>query len=239
MNNSHEKALPTSENNFGELLRATGPMAKANPFRFSTKYQDDESDLLYYGYRYYNASTGRWLSRDPIEEQGGQNLYAFCYNNGINRIDRDGRVALADDAVILTVIGAIIACTAAEAWVQSPAGQQAIHDIVVSASTVADAIADGVKEAAKRCARCLRRNKRCLPCNPIVGSIAYRVDRPPSPPHNGIPTPHSHMHVLTQRPPEAGSEPCKCEWTELPMDPIPGEQVPNPLPSVSGGGVAP
>jgi hypothetical protein len=28
---------------FGELLRATGPMAKANPFRFSTKYQDDET----------------------------------------------------------------------------------------------------------------------------------------------------------------------------------------------------
>ena len=45
---------------FGEVLRATGPMAKANPFRFSTKYQDDETDLLYYGYRYYNASTGRW-----------------------------------------------------------------------------------------------------------------------------------------------------------------------------------
>jgi RHS repeat-associated protein len=51
---------------FGELLRATGPMAKANPFRFSTKYQDGETDLLYYGYRYYNASTGRWLSPDPI-----------------------------------------------------------------------------------------------------------------------------------------------------------------------------
>jgi RHS repeat-associated protein len=41
-------------------------MARANPFRFSTKYQDDETDLLYYGYRYYNAGTGRWLSRDPI-----------------------------------------------------------------------------------------------------------------------------------------------------------------------------
>ena len=36
-------------------------MAKANPFRFSTKYQDDETDLLYYGYRYYDASKGRWL----------------------------------------------------------------------------------------------------------------------------------------------------------------------------------
>lgn len=55
---------------FGEPLRATGPMAKANPFRFSTKYQDDESDLLYYGYRSYNPSLGRWLSRDPVDEPG-------------------------------------------------------------------------------------------------------------------------------------------------------------------------
>ena len=52
---------------FGELIRATGPMAKADPPRFSTKYQDDETDLVYYGYRYYNASTGRWVSRDPLE----------------------------------------------------------------------------------------------------------------------------------------------------------------------------
>jgi RHS repeat-associated protein len=66
---------------FGEVLRATGLMAKANPFRFSTKYQDDETDLLYYGYRYYNASTGRWLSRDPAQEGGGANLYGFCGNN--------------------------------------------------------------------------------------------------------------------------------------------------------------
>jgi RHS repeat-associated protein len=58
---------------FGEVIRATGPMAKANPFRFSTKYQDDETDLLYYGYRYYNASTGRWVSRDPL---GDENVFA-------------------------------------------------------------------------------------------------------------------------------------------------------------------
>jgi len=51
---------------FGELIRATGPMAKENPFRFSTKYQDDETDLHYYGYRYYNASTGRWITTDPL-----------------------------------------------------------------------------------------------------------------------------------------------------------------------------
>jgi RHS repeat-associated protein len=55
---------------FGEVIRATGPMAKANPIRFSTKYQDNESDLVYYGYRYYDPSMGKWLSRDPMTESG-------------------------------------------------------------------------------------------------------------------------------------------------------------------------
>jgi RHS repeat-associated protein len=72
---------------FGELLRATGTWAKSNPFRFSTKYQDDESDLLYYGYRYYNPGTGRWPNRDPIGERGGWNLYGFVGNQPITRID--------------------------------------------------------------------------------------------------------------------------------------------------------
>jgi RHS repeat-associated protein len=72
---------------FGETLRASGTMADANPFRFSTKYQDDESGLLYYGYRYYNPSTGRWLGRDPIEENGGENLYGFVLNNAVDYLD--------------------------------------------------------------------------------------------------------------------------------------------------------
>ena len=79
---------------FGELIRATGPMAKVNPFRFSTKYQDDETGLVYYGYRYYDPGTGRWLSRDPIEEKGGLNLYACATNNLVNHIDVLGRCTL-------------------------------------------------------------------------------------------------------------------------------------------------
>jgi RHS repeat-associated protein len=65
-------------------------MAKANPFRFSTKYQDDETDLLYYGRRHYNSSTGRWLSRDPIEESGGLNIYAFVDNAPVRKVDIHG-----------------------------------------------------------------------------------------------------------------------------------------------------
>ena len=76
---------------FGEVIRATGPMAKANPFRFSTKYQDDETDLVYYGVRYLKTSTGGWLSRDPIGEKGGRNLYGFVGNNPIGKIDYLGK----------------------------------------------------------------------------------------------------------------------------------------------------
>jgi RHS repeat-associated protein len=65
-------------------------MAKANPFRFSTKYQDDETDLLYYGYRYYNPSTGRWVSRDPIGEKGGPNLYGFVSADSLDKVDAFG-----------------------------------------------------------------------------------------------------------------------------------------------------
>ncbi|MGO8700603.1 MAG: RHS repeat-associated core domain-containing protein, partial [Limisphaerales bacterium] len=72
---------------FGEVIRATGPMAKLNPFRFSTKYDDDESDFLCFGYRFYNPSTGRWLSRDPAEEEGGLNLYAACQNDCVGGSD--------------------------------------------------------------------------------------------------------------------------------------------------------
>jgi RHS repeat-associated protein len=75
---------------FGEPLRATGAMAEGNPFRFSTKYQDQEAELLYYGYRYYQQVTGGWLNRDPIGERGGLNLYRLAGNNPVDLIDALG-----------------------------------------------------------------------------------------------------------------------------------------------------
>ncbi|NCC60829.1 MAG: RHS repeat-associated core domain-containing protein [Verrucomicrobiae bacterium] len=75
---------------FGEVFCSVGDMAKVNPFGFSTKYTDNETDLLYYGYRYYSPALGRWLSRDPIEEQGGLNLYGFVNNDPVNKWDRLG-----------------------------------------------------------------------------------------------------------------------------------------------------
>lgn len=79
---------------FGETIRATGPMADRNPFRFSTKYTDAETGLVYFGYRFYSPDLGRWLNRDPIEEQGGLNLYVMVFNNPLTYIDGLGAAPL-------------------------------------------------------------------------------------------------------------------------------------------------
>jgi RHS repeat-associated protein len=47
----------------------------------------NSASLVYYGYRYYDPVTGRWPSRDPIEERGGVNLYGFVDNSGVNEVD--------------------------------------------------------------------------------------------------------------------------------------------------------
>lgn len=75
---------------FGQVLRANESGKNLNPFRFSTRYVDVETGLSYYGYRYYDSAKGRWLSEDPIQEQGGVNVYGFCENNAIKNIDQYG-----------------------------------------------------------------------------------------------------------------------------------------------------
>jgi RHS repeat-associated protein len=78
---------------FAEPLRTTGPMSQANLCRFSTKYQDNETDLAYYGYRYYCPGTATWICRDPFDEGGGINLYAFLDNSPVGQVDLVGTCA--------------------------------------------------------------------------------------------------------------------------------------------------
>ncbi len=76
---------------FGQTTESTGAAAPQNPFRFSTKYTDNETALVYYGYRYYCPRSGRWPSRDPIGEEGGLNVYGFVWGNPFSLVDTDGR----------------------------------------------------------------------------------------------------------------------------------------------------
>ena len=68
---------------FGEPIRVSGPAASMNPFRFSTKRTCNTTDLVLYEYRAYSPALGCWLSRDPIGELGGDNLYTFVRNDSV------------------------------------------------------------------------------------------------------------------------------------------------------------
>jgi RHS repeat-associated protein len=72
---------------FGKTTVKTGTYADENKFGFSSEYFDKETNLVYFAFRYYSPELGRWLSRDPIGEQGGFNLYAMLANNPVNGWD--------------------------------------------------------------------------------------------------------------------------------------------------------
>jgi uncharacterized protein RhaS with RHS repeats len=61
---------------------------------------------MFYTYRYYDPVTGHWPSRDPIEEDGGVNLYGFVGNDGVNWVDYLG-FALTKGQVLKVKCGTI------------------------------------------------------------------------------------------------------------------------------------
>ena len=88
LNGATSAAIHFEYDAFGNALNS--PTGKDDPefaIQFSTKLVDEETGFSYYGYRYYNPETGRWLSRDPLGERGGLNLYGFVGNDAINGID--------------------------------------------------------------------------------------------------------------------------------------------------------
>jgi RHS repeat-associated protein len=78
---------------YGQLIRETGLLAAQIPFRYSTKFWDEESGLVYYGHRYYSPCLGKWISRDRASENGGINLLRFVCNSPLNNFDTDGNIS--------------------------------------------------------------------------------------------------------------------------------------------------
>ena len=193
---------------FGNTLSATGTFADVFHFRYSTKYYDPETGLYYYGYRFYSPVLMRWLNRDPIEEDGGCNLYAFCKNAPLLYIDVQG-----EHPAILIPLG-IAARAAFEAAVKA---------------AIAAALALAAKDLLK--SKC----KSCRPCDPLVGTIGYRVDFvPPSKPHFPFKGTHTHLSVVMQSPPDM----CRCFWHKIDIRDgvdIPPDAVPMNGPPGGGG----
>ena len=72
---------------YGNVIDTYGSLADVFYFGFSTQYHDRETGMIGYKRRFYRPDLGRWLNRDPIEENGGENLYGFCDNNPVLYID--------------------------------------------------------------------------------------------------------------------------------------------------------
>ncbi len=83
------------------------------PFGYSTKRSDFTSGLVYFGYRFYTPHLKRWLNRDPLQEQGGINLYAYVSGDPLGYVDPDGRIAIpAVPAAIAVPVAGYIVCRA-------------------------------------------------------------------------------------------------------------------------------
>ncbi len=62
----------------------SGPFGYAGGFG----YQEDASGLKLLGHRYYDSSTGRFLTGDPAKD--GRNWYSYCDGNPMTRTDASG-----------------------------------------------------------------------------------------------------------------------------------------------------
>ena len=71
--------------------------------RFPGQYFDQETGLHYNYYRYYDPTTGRYITSDPIGLDGGLNTYAYVENNSVNFIDPLGLIS--DKAAVAIAIG--------------------------------------------------------------------------------------------------------------------------------------
>lgn len=92
---------------FGEVLFEEHSSSFSSPYLFNGKELDRETNLSYYGARYYDAKVSLWLSVDPMAEKysnfGG---YSFAFNNPVVFIDPDGR-----DPIVSGIIEAATAFT--------------------------------------------------------------------------------------------------------------------------------
>lgn len=81
---------------YGERI-VLDPASIANKVWFTGRHQDDQTELLYMGARYYDPVLGRFLTVDPelFDQQNihSFNRYAYANNNPYRFVDSSGRYA--------------------------------------------------------------------------------------------------------------------------------------------------
>ena len=89
---------------FGNIIDDSNPSFEM-PFGFAGGLHDPDTGLVRYGYRDYDADTGRWTIKDPILFAGGDtDLYGYCLNGAVNSIDPFGLDRYSDTVTIATSV---------------------------------------------------------------------------------------------------------------------------------------
>ncbi len=73
---------------YGAVVSSTGTWSGPFGYAGDFGYQEDASGLKLLGHRYYDSSTGRFLTRDPAKD--GRNWYAYCENAPLTCVDPEG-----------------------------------------------------------------------------------------------------------------------------------------------------
>lgn len=97
-----------------------------NPFRYTAR-EFEAEDLYYYRARYYDPTTGRFLSEDPLGLAGGLNLYAYVGGDPVNATDPFGNIAPA----IVAYLRCVALCAAEAALANALAGNPVCPDEIV------------------------------------------------------------------------------------------------------------
>lgn len=95
-------------------------LAAISPWRYSSKRHDTETGWIYFGRRYYDPDIGRWITPDPLGQEGGPNLYAYVLNNPLAHIDLYGLFDLGGFfgyvfGQLFSWLGNVISCVSYEA----------------------------------------------------------------------------------------------------------------------------
>lgn len=98
----------------------------AQPYTYTSRENDTESQLYYYRMRTYDASIGRFLQEDPIGASGSVNLYAYVDGNPIVEIDPLGLDALDNLANLSAGVGDTISL-GLTSWVRT---KLEINDVI-------------------------------------------------------------------------------------------------------------
>jgi RHS repeat-associated protein len=126
-------------------------------FGYTGHYVHERSGMVAAPFRFYDPAVARWISRDPIAESGGLNLYGYVANNPINMVDPTGELAwfLAIPAYYWLAAGGT-AAVGTSLWLNTPQGKQAGQDL---SRGVANAISSAVDEVSDAIAKPIEKEK--------------------------------------------------------------------------------